>query len=71
VEHGGHGEHRNGHDKHAGHSPEMFRDRFWLSLLLAIPVVFTSWSFPASNGWVRSSERSSSSTAGGRSSRVL
>jgi Cu2+-exporting ATPase len=42
VEHGGHGEHRNGHDKHAGHSPEMFRDRFWLSLLLAIPVVFTS-----------------------------
>ncbi|HEX6231795.1 MAG TPA: heavy metal translocating P-type ATPase [Jiangellaceae bacterium] len=40
--HGEHGAHGNGHDKHAGHSPEMFRDRFWLSLLLSIPVVFTS-----------------------------
>ena len=27
------------HDKHAGHSVAMFRDRFWLSLLLTIPVV--------------------------------
>lgn len=32
----------NHHDKHAGHSPEMFRDRFWLSLLLTIPVVLYS-----------------------------
>lgn len=31
-----------GHDKHAGHSPGMFRDRFWLSLLLTVPVVFWS-----------------------------
>lgn len=31
-----------GHDKHAGHSPDMFRDRFWLSLLLTIPVVLYS-----------------------------
>lgn len=30
------------HDKHAGHSPEMFRDRFWLSFLLTIPVVLYS-----------------------------
>ena len=39
ADHGGHG---NGHDKHVGHSPAMFRDRFWLTLLLSIPVVFTS-----------------------------
>ena len=30
------------HDKHAGHSVAMFRDRFWLSLLLSIPVVLLS-----------------------------
>jgi Cu2+-exporting ATPase len=30
------------HDKHAGHDPEMFRRRFWLSLVLTIPVVATS-----------------------------
>ncbi|MEU4569938.1 copper-translocating P-type ATPase [Micromonospora sp. NPDC023956] len=34
----GHG----GHDKHAGHDPEMFRRRFWLSLVLTVPVVVTS-----------------------------
>ena len=31
-----------GHDKHAGHDPEMFRQRFWISLLLTIPLVVTS-----------------------------
>ena len=31
-----------GHDKHAGHDPEMFRRRFWLSLLLTLPLVVTS-----------------------------
>ena len=31
-----------GHDKHAGHDPEQFRRRFWLSLLLTIPLVVTS-----------------------------
>ena len=31
-----------GHDKHAGHDPEMFRRRFWLSLVLTIPLVVTS-----------------------------
>jgi P-type Cu2+ transporter len=39
--HAGHGDH-DGHDAHAGHSPEGFRDRFWLSLLLTIPVVYWS-----------------------------
>ncbi|MDQ3095202.1 MAG: heavy metal translocating P-type ATPase, partial [Actinomycetota bacterium] len=31
-----------GHDKHAGHDPEMFRHRFWLSLALTVPLVVTS-----------------------------
>ncbi len=31
-----------GHDAHAGHDPEMFRRRFWVSLLLTIPLVVTS-----------------------------
>ncbi len=34
--------HGGGHDKHAGHSPAMFRDRFWLSLLMTLPVVYWS-----------------------------
>ena len=34
----GHG----GHDRHAGHSVAMFRDRFWLSLLLTLPVLVWS-----------------------------
>lgn len=41
--HGGHGnaaEDHAGHDEHAGHSPKMFRDKFWLSLILTVPVVF-------------------------------
>ena len=38
---GGHKPHA-GHDAHEGHSPGMFRDRFWLSLLLTIPVVIWS-----------------------------
>lgn len=41
-DHQGHDMHGNGHDKHAGHSPDMFRDRFWLSLVLTIPVVLYS-----------------------------
>ena len=31
-----------GHDKHAGHSVEMFRDRFWITLLLSIPTLVWS-----------------------------
>jgi P-type Cu2+ transporter len=30
------------HDHHAGHDPRTFRDRFWLSLLLTLPVVVWS-----------------------------
>ena len=31
-----------GHDRHAGHSVAMFRDRFWLTLLITLPVVIWS-----------------------------
>jgi hypothetical protein len=31
-----------GHDRHAGHSVAMFRDKFWLSFALTFPVVFWS-----------------------------
>jgi Cu2+-exporting ATPase len=55
----GSGEHA-GHDKHAGHSVAMFRDRFWLSVLLTVPVLvwsemvqewlgYTAPSFPLSS----------------------
>ena len=37
---GGH-EHA-GHDRHAGHSVEMFRDRFWITLALTIPTLVWS-----------------------------
>lgn len=30
------------HDKHAGHNPDMFKKKFWLSLILTIPVVLYS-----------------------------
>lgn len=40
--HAGHAGHAAGHDKHAGHDPEMFRRKFWLSLLLTLPIVATS-----------------------------
>lgn len=40
AHHGHHDDHA--HDAHAGHSVEMFRSRFWLSLLLTLPVVFWS-----------------------------
>src|SRR5215471_5797486 len=30
------------HDRRAGHSVAMFRDKFWLSFALTIPVVFLS-----------------------------
>ena len=40
-DHDGHSHHA-GHDDHAHHSPGMFRDKFWLSLVLTIPVVVWS-----------------------------
>jgi Cu2+-exporting ATPase len=36
--HEGHGD----HGGHAGHDPAQFRDRFWLSLLLTLPVLYFS-----------------------------
>src|SRR5215203_164106 len=38
----GHGDHAAGHDRHAGHSVATFRDKFWLSLALTIPVILLS-----------------------------
>ena len=38
ADHGAHG----AHGTHAGHNVEMFRRRFWWSLLLSVPVVLTS-----------------------------
>lgn len=57
--HSGHAGHR-GHDQHADHDPNIFKQKFWLSLLLTIPIVLYSplphalfgWSppvFPGSN----------------------
>lgn len=37
-----HERHKGGHDKHAGHDPEMFRRLFWWNLLLAVPVLVFS-----------------------------
>lgn len=37
-DHNEHGE----HDQHAGHSPEMFKKKFWLSLALTVPVLLYS-----------------------------
>ncbi|HTG42116.1 MAG TPA: heavy metal translocating P-type ATPase, partial [Methylomirabilota bacterium] len=34
--------HAVGHDRHEGHSVAMFRDKFWLTLALTIPVVILS-----------------------------
>src|SRR5690606_35148690 len=61
AEPAGHAAH-DAHADHAGHSPEAFRGRFWVSLLLTLPVLYLSeqlqaWfgyravSFPGS-GWV-------------------
>ncbi len=43
-DHSGHGMNKKegNHDKHAGHSPEMFRQKFWLSLVFTISVLLYS-----------------------------
>lgn len=53
--HAGHGDHGGGHAGHGGghaghgdhnhHDPAQFRDRFWITLALAVPVVFFSHMF--------------------------
>ena len=59
VKRGGKSEHGSSErDKHSGHSPEMFSRKFWLSLILTIPVVAYSdlpgklfgWSAPGFTG---------------------
>lgn len=51
-----HGEHEGGggHDKHAGHSIAMFRDRFWLSLVLTIPTLVWGHMLPRVFGYTPS-----------------
>lgn len=43
-----HHEHGN-HDKHAGHNPNMFKQKFWLSLVLTIPALVFSHTI---QGWL-------------------
>ena len=79
--HGGHGEGQ--HGGHAGHGDHAarFRDRFWLSLALALPVVvysemvqewlgYTPPRFPGSGGSRRCSAWRCSCMAAGRSSKA-
>jgi len=33
---------RDNHDKHAGHSPQLFRQKFWISVLLTLPILVVS-----------------------------
>ena len=39
------------HDKHAGHSVAMFRDKFWISLLLTIPTLVWGHMLPRALGY--------------------
>ena len=38
------------HDKHAGHSVAMFRDKFWLSLAMTVPILVWGHMLPAALG---------------------
>src|SRR5512143_4157210 len=42
AKHAARGGQPQGHSRHAGHSVAMFRDKFWLSLALTVPVVVLS-----------------------------
>ncbi|HEX9017082.1 MAG TPA: heavy metal translocating P-type ATPase [Chloroflexota bacterium] len=42
MPHGGDHTSHAGHGRHAGHTPDMFRDRFWITLILTIPVLVYS-----------------------------
>src|SRR5690606_34216786 len=44
AEHGAHdrGPHRSAREKHAGHAPNAFRRKFWVCLVLTVPIVATS-----------------------------
>jgi Cu2+-exporting ATPase len=43
--------HESGHDKHTGHSVAMFRDKFWISLLLTIPAIVWGEMIPRALGF--------------------
>jgi Cu2+-exporting ATPase len=47
--------HHGGHDKHEGHAPGMFRDKFWISLLLTIPTLIWGHMLMRLTGWELSS----------------
>jgi P-type Cu2+ transporter len=49
--HASHDHRASGHDKHAGHTPGMFRDRFWLSLLLTLSILYFDAHFQAWFGY--------------------
>ena len=46
MAHDHHHENSGAHDKHAGHSVAMFRDKFWLTLLLTIPTLIWGHMLP-------------------------
>jgi Cu2+-exporting ATPase len=46
-----HGGAHAGHDKHAGHSVAMFRDKFWISLLLTVPTLIWGHMLPRVLGY--------------------
>jgi Cu2+-exporting ATPase len=50
-EHPGHS-HHGAHDRHAGHSVAMFRDKFWLSLALTVPTVIWGHMLPRATGFM-------------------
>lgn len=45
LDHARHQEPHHHHDKHAGHSPEIFQRSFFICLLLGLPVLYFSTSF--------------------------
>ncbi|MGH7580720.1 MAG: heavy metal translocating P-type ATPase [Gemmatimonadales bacterium] len=50
-EHHGDGGDHVAHDKHAGHSVAMFRDKFWLSLALTVPILIWGHMLPRAFGY--------------------
>jgi len=45
IDHQHHATPGDGHDKHEGHTPEMFRDRLWVSLVFTVPILYFSEQF--------------------------
>jgi len=50
-EHDGHRAHGGKHDRHAGHSAEMFQNRFWVTVVLTIPTVVWGHMLGSVSGW--------------------